>query len=58
MNDSEFFGGRGERHMKKKLHLGREQKQTAYFFFIQKGLSDFLPFLLEHTGGRLTSVTT
>lgn len=44
--------------MEKKLHLGREQKQTAYFL-IQKGLSDILPFLLEHTGERrFTSVTT
>lgn len=58
MNHSEFFGGKKGAHGEE-ISSRREQKQTAFFFFIQKGLSDFLPFLLEYTGGRsLTSVTT
>lgn len=37
----------------------KRAKANNLGFFIQKGLSDFLPFLLEHTEGRrLTSVTT
>jgi len=36
----------------------RKRAEENSFFYIQKGLSDFLLCLLEQLEGRLTSVTT